>query len=182
MRRFLIASVMGSALILGALPGGVAFAADPECRETTVDENIEIVTAYVGHHDAADMDGIDMTLSDDHSGLAQMGAAEQMGTNADEHTIAMAVEAAYPGSSYRIDEIYGFDDKVVVLASHIVPAHMLTGEMVEMEAPVEAEGLALYTLACGQIVESHSTLDIYGLLVGLGLLPAPLPPTEMAAD
>jgi len=63
-----------------------------------------------------------------------------------------------------------------VEATLIVPAHMLTGEMVEMETPVEAHGIAIYTIGCGQIQESSVLLDTYGLLVGLGLLPAPQMP------
>jgi len=160
-----------------AIVPAVTVAADPaECVETSVEENIALVEAYVGHQGSENMEGIDASLDDDHTGMATMGATEMMGTNEDEHAIAMAVEMTYPGSTYRIDEILGVDDKVVVEATLIVPAHMLTGEMVEMETPVEAHGIAIYTIGCGQIQESSVLLDTYGLLVGLGLLPAPQMP------
>ncbi len=160
-----------------ALVPAVSVAADPaECVETTPEENIAIVQAYVEHQGSENMEGLDASLDDDHTGMATMGAAEMMGTNEDEHAIAMAVEMVYPGSTYRIDEILAVDDKVIVEATLIVPGHMLTGEMVKMEAPAEARGIAIYTIGCGQIQESSVLLDTYGLLVGLGILPAPQMP------
>lgn len=180
MRRFLTVSLVAAALATTSFAGSVAVAADPEgCPALTVDQNIEVVRSYIEAQVAGDMAAMDAALSDDHVGAATMGSTEMMGTNEDEHTLAMAVQAIYPGSTYRLDEVFGVDDKVVVSGALVVPAHMLTGQMVTMETPAEARVVAIFTLACGQIVRTDSVIDTYGLLVALGVMPAPMPPDQM---
>ncbi len=158
-----------------ALGAGSAAAQD-SCPVTTPEENMDIVVAYEEAFDEAHFENMDLHLHDDHVENGNRFTLEhEVGHNEDEHQVAVMLETLYPGSVQHIDEIFAFDDKVVIVTRLEVSQHTLTpdGQPAMLETPAEMMGVALFTIECGQIIHAHVSTDLFGLMTQLGFELAP---------
>ena len=175
--------LVGTLFVLTALgisqgPAAVAQDATPagDCPATTPDENVAIVTAYLIAFEAQDDAAIDAALADDYAdNVDRYTAPVDDTTNQDEVSLAHALEQYYPGSAYSIVDIFGAGDKVAVTVNFTVTGHMLTGELVMLETPLEVEGISIFTIECGMIASGYGVSNQFELLTGVGAIP----PLEM---
>ena len=169
---------MTAALALTAFGGTAAFGQDEagECVATTADENLAIVEAYVTAADSNDAELLEQQLHDSFTdNQFRYGLETDETTNADEIALLQAMHELYPQHQNVIDELYAFDDKVLLVATMVVDEHTLTedGGVAMLDASAEMPIMGLYTIECGQIIAGHTVTDIAALFGGLGV---PVPP------
>jgi ketosteroid isomerase-like protein len=142
-----------------------------ECATTTVEENVALVEQFLAAVEEQDAETIHALLADDLVyELDRFGLEVDHTTNDDEVAMIALQAEVYPGVTHVVEEIIAQDNHVVVHQVLTIDAHLLTGELVELEETLEVDQVIIYTIECGEIVHIHGVVDTYQLLTGLGVI------------
>lgn len=149
---------------------GSAWAQDA-CTITTVEENIATVEAALEAVEALDGAALDELLHDGHvDNIEAFGVETDLETNLDEVADMFVTEGTFPNSTLVVTEVFGTDDRVVVVGKFTVVAHNLAGDTIELDAPIAVDLVSIYTVNCGQIYTHYNFTDGATLLGALGML------------
>jgi hypothetical protein len=145
--------------------------ASGECVVTTPEENIALAENLIAALEAGDAETIDTILADDLvSTVDRYGLEHDATTNDDEIALAAMQEQVYPGSVTTINDAFATETRVTVDQTLTITEHLLTGESIVLDAPLEVDQIIIFTVECGEIVHMHGIVDEYELFVGLGLI------------
>ena len=186
-RRSLVLILLASWLIT-AMSSTPAVAQDstPDnaCPTSSAEDNIELVQRVYVAINSNDADAIHEAFSDDmvHN-LERYGLDDDHSTNADEVALAAAMHEFYPGHETTIEEIFAADgNRVVAVTTQTIVEHLITGDSVELDIPIEVEGITIFTIECGEIAQMHGVQDELSLLVGLGVVQNPMAAPEATPE
>ena len=147
-----------------------------ECPTTTEDENIALVSRwYEEVWNASDLTVIDEILSDDYTRYrAGIPFANAAGID-DDIAWVEDLRAAFPDLTFSIEDIFADGDKVAV---RTIATGTQMGPMDDMggapatERAMARENLAIWRVACGELVEQWIVQDNLGMLRQLGVITA----------
>jgi len=149
---------------------GSAWAQDA-CTVTTVEENIATVEAAIAAVEALNGPALDALLHDEHvDNIETFGVVTDLETNIDEIADMTVTEGIFPNSTVVVTDIFGVDDRVIVVGKFTLVAHNLTGETIELDAPLAVDLVSIYMVNCGQIYTHYNVTDGATLLGALGML------------
>ena len=140
-------------------------------QQTQSEANKAIIRRYRQAHNQNDMAALDEIVSADiisHSALPELPAGREGGKMAHQGSLA-----AFPDGRTTTDDLVAEGDKVVERFT-FVGTHK--GDFLGIPATgkqVKVTGMSIFRIANGKIVEHWGENDGMGLLMQLGVLPAP---------
>ena len=172
--RFAVLTLVASSLLMISGPvAGAAQEATPEaeCPVTTAEENEELATMYWEEVWWGDQGQIAEIVSPDEVHHWGIGGDT---TGFEEFSERWAqFFTAFPDLEFTVDLVVGEDD---LAATHWTATGTHRGEWLGI-APTDREvtwqGINIFRIECGQIVESWGTADHLGLLQQLGAIELP---------
>jgi hypothetical protein len=177
MRRFTVSWVVLALAMTAVLGVGVVGAQDgsPDaCPTTTEEENIALVQGYAEAVEAGDTAAIDAALADAYThNQNRFGLPDDPASNQDEITLAMMLQALYPGSTASIDQILADGNTVVVATTRTITQHQLdpNAEPTTLAEPLAIRSIAILQIECGEIASANILTDELSLLIGIGVIP-----------
>lgn len=140
---------------------------------TTEQENKELARRF--HEEVwekRNLDFIDEQIAEDFVGYDPSLPEPVRGPEGVRET-AELFQSAFPDAGVEIEQLVAEDD---LLAIHRTLTGTHEGEFMGIEptgAEVEVEGMAIYRLEDGKTVEEWQVVDMFGLLVQLGVVEPP---------
>jgi len=140
-------------------------------QQTQAEANKAIIRRYRQAHNQNDMAALDEIVAADiisHSHLPNVPAGREGGKMVHQGSIA-----AFPDGKTTTDDLIAEGDKVVERFT-LVGTHK--GDFMGIPAtgkPIKVTGMSIFRIANGKIVEHWGENDAMGLLMQLGVLPAP---------
>jgi steroid delta-isomerase-like uncharacterized protein len=140
-------------------------------QQTQAEANKAIIRRYRQAHNQNDMSALDAIVAADivsHSALPGLPPGREGGKMAHQGSLA-----AFPDGQTTTDDLIAEGDKVVERFT-LVGTHK--GEFLGIPATgkqVRVTGMSIFRIANGKIVEHWGENDGMGLLMQLGVLPAP---------
>ena len=140
-------------------------------QQTQAESNKAIIHRYRQAHNQNDMAALDEIVAADlitHSQLPNVPAGREGGK-----MVHQGSRAAFPDGKTTTDDLIAEGDKVVVRFT-FVGTHK--GEFMGIPASgkqIRVTGMSIFRIANGKIVEHWGENDAMGLLMQLGVLPAP---------
>ena len=166
------AATFAMLLILAGLKAVNAVAQDgtpatDECRATTAQENVAIVRAYYDAQQAlatnpGAADIIHDLLHDNYLtslDRSATGVAHDPASNQDELAVIGFLHETFPGWTHTIDEIFSADGRVAVVRTITASRLSVNGEATALAPPISFQGVHIFTIECGLMVEAHSVFD-----------------------
>jgi len=140
-------------------------------QQTQAESNKAIIRRYCQAHEQNDMAALDAIVAADlitHSQLPNVPAGREGGK-----MVHQGSRAAFPDGKTTTDDLIAEGDKVVERFT-LVGTHK--GEFMGIPASgkqIRVTGMSIFRIANGKIVEHWGENDAMGLLMQLGVLPAP---------
>jgi steroid delta-isomerase-like uncharacterized protein len=160
-----------TALAQGATPASGATA---DCPVTTPEENEALVRRwYEEVWNQRDVDAVDDILADDYVRYRAGIPFSNEAGNADDLQWIEMILAEFPDVTFSIEDILADGDKVAV---RTITSGTQMGPMVDMggapasERQMTRENIAIWRVACGELVEQWIVQDNLGMLRQLGVV------------
>ena len=140
-------------------------------QQTQAEANKAIIRRYRQAHEQNDMAALDEIVAADlitHSQLPNVPPGREGGK-----MVHQGARVAFPDGKTTTDDLIAEGDKVVERFT-LVGTHK--GEFMGIPAtgkPIKVTGMSIFRIANGKIVEHWGENDAMGLLMQLGVLPAP---------